>query len=451
MKLQLPENFQKRQFQRQARWLCFLIIIPLIWFTTTTISLTLCLCTLGAAARILLYSRSGNRIPALMYHSVSAKGQWLQQPNLVMSSASFEAQLQWLKKHGYKTLQLDELFHGRSSLSGFGKAVVLTFDDGYLDAWVAVEPLLEQYSSKGTVFVSTGWIEKGNTPRPQLPQAGAKNLIWEGYLNRSEVRLLKKRGILDVQSHGFSHDRIFTGHRIDTFVTRDPPPLWLYLLHHPESRTSWLNTSCMLPKGKPVFQSGEALAAPAFLPNPEFCRELEKTAAENIHLSSGALHRLLFKKAKKLREEGWPVGQEEAPGQTTTRWREELLSSKQVLEHLTGHAIKHFCWPCNTWSSKGEAIALETGYLSTANGDDHNGPEKPWRVSRVHMGGIGIPAIDLLRFILEIQVFRGHYWLWPPLLILQKVMGKIWQVQRKKQTRRGRYGLSSQKIQLEHD
>jgi hypothetical protein len=97
-----------------------------------------------------------------------------------------------------------------------------------------------------------------------------------------------------------------------------------------------------------------------------------------------------------------------------------------VLEEITGRSIDHFCWPRSAWQPQGEALAFEVGYRSTTNGDGHNGPDKPWRVSRVHVGGIGQTTLDLWRFVLEIQVFRGHYWLWPLLWILQQTMACVW-------------------------
>jgi peptidoglycan/xylan/chitin deacetylase (PgdA/CDA1 family) len=419
-------NWRARRCQRWLRWVLFLIAAAVWSVATANGPVVLRLIGIACAAWLFLYARATHRIPVLTYHSVSARGSWLREPDLVVSTASFEAQLKWLQRNGYRTLSLEELIDLRFDGTPSGKAVALTFDDGYLDAWVAVAPLLKRHDCKGTVYVSSGWIEDGQEARPRMGRADEKTLQWEGYLNRAEVRLLKQEGILDVQSHGVSHDRIFAGRRIDDFVLHDPPPLWLYLLHHPEDHTRWYRKVRSLPKGLPVFQAGEALAVSAFHPDPNFCRRLETLAAENVHLEDNELLLLLHRQAAQWMDEGRSAGQLEDPEQTLVRWKGELQSSKEMLEGISGGSIDHFCWPRRAWQPQGEALALEAGYRSTTNGDEHNGTYKPWRVSRVHVGGIGRPTIDLWRFVLEIQVFRGHYWLWPLLWGVQKTMARIW-------------------------
>lgn len=327
-------KWRMRRSQRRLRWLLFIVAATAWWAAAAQGPAWLRLIGVAGAAWLLLTTGDKHRIPVLTYHSVSARGRWLREPGLVMTTDSFETQLKWLRKHGYRTMNMDELIHFRSQATHGGKSVVLTFDDGYVDAWVAVAPLLKCYGFKGTVFVSSGWIEDGDVARAQMDHAAEQDLQWEGYLNRAEVRLLKQKEVLDVQSHGVSHDRFFADQPI--------------------------------------------------------------------------------------------------PEQTLVRWKDELQSSKEVLEEITGRSIDHFCWPRSAWQPEGEALALEVGYRSTTNGDGHNGPNTPWRVSRVHVGGIGRPVIDLWRFVLEIQVFRGRYWLWPLLWLLQKAMARKWRIRKRR-------------------
>ena len=323
-----------RRSQRRIRWLLFIVAAAAWWAAAAQGAVWLRLFGVAGAAWLLLKAGDAHRIPVLTYHSVSARGRWLGKPDLVVTTGSFEAQLKWLQKHGYRTMNMEELIHCRSQGARCDKAVVLTFDDGYLDAWVAVAPLLKRYGCQGTVFVSSGWIEDSDVARGQMGHAPVQDLQWEGYLNRAEVRLLKQEGVLDVQSHGASHDRFYA----------DEP-----------------------------------------IPEP-----------------------------------------------TLVHWKDELQSSKQSLEKITDRCIDHFCWPRSAWRPQSEELALEAGYRSTTNGNRHNGPDQPWRVSRVHVGGIGRPVIDLWRFVLEIQVFRGHYGLWPLLWLLQKAMACGWRIRKRR-------------------
>jgi peptidoglycan/xylan/chitin deacetylase (PgdA/CDA1 family) len=98
-------------------------------------------------------------VPILMYHKVDAVA-----PadavgrSLTISPAAFEAQLAWLRAHGIRTLTTEELAdalaHGRRPAS----AVVLTFDDGYLDAATVVLPLLVKYGARASFYVTSGFV-----------------------------------------------------------------------------------------------------------------------------------------------------------------------------------------------------------------------------------------------------------------------------------------------------
>jgi peptidoglycan/xylan/chitin deacetylase (PgdA/CDA1 family) len=99
------------------------------------------------------------RVPILMYHYVS------QLPpdaddyriNLTISPALFRAHLRYLRDQGYSTISLYEL--NASLLAGIPlpmKPIILTFDDGYIDHYVTVFPLLEVYDFIGTFFIITG-------------------------------------------------------------------------------------------------------------------------------------------------------------------------------------------------------------------------------------------------------------------------------------------------------
>lgn len=363
-----------------------------------------------------------HRIPVLTFHSVSGQGKWLKMPDLVVPVNIFECELKWLKNHGYKSLTMDELYDARQKKDVKGKVVALTFDDGFLDAWVAVAPLLTKYGLKGTVFVSTGWIEDDGPPRPQIDTISSNGIRWEGYLNHSEIRLLKEGGVLDVQSHGVTHDRIFCDSRIRDFVTDDNCPLWLYLLLFPENRISWHKKKLDVPTGYPVFSSGEALAVGAFYPNLDFIRTLADLAGRKGFFKGKNWRRDLINTADEFLQSNKEPGRKEGWAETLDRWRDELVQSKQKLEQISGGPVSHLCWPRSAWHKDSESLALESGYRSTTAGRCHNSIREPRRVSRVHISAIGWYPLDLTRFVLEIWVFKGHYWAWPVLWVIQKIM-----------------------------
>ena len=131
------------------------------------------------------------RVPSLMYHYVS----WLPasdpdmdlRKDLTVSPADFEAMLKFLKDNGYTTITSRDLWWSLDQTAGLpAKPVMLTFDDGYADAYSVVLPLLKAYGMTGTFFVTVNLVD-----RP-------------GYLSRAQVRALADAG-MDVEAHAMDH------------------------------------------------------------------------------------------------------------------------------------------------------------------------------------------------------------------------------------------------------
>lgn len=96
------------------------------------------------------------RVPILMYHYVSEipPGADRLRRDLTVTPEAFRAQLQYLADAGYHPITLTDLYLYLTQ--GYPlpeKPVVLTFDDGYRDAYEVVFPLLLEYGFPGTFFV----------------------------------------------------------------------------------------------------------------------------------------------------------------------------------------------------------------------------------------------------------------------------------------------------------
>jgi peptidoglycan/xylan/chitin deacetylase (PgdA/CDA1 family) len=96
------------------------------------------------------------RVPILMYHYVSElpPGADRLRRDLTVSPENFRAQLQYLADAGHHPITLADLY--LCLMQGYplpDKPVVLTFDDGYRDAYEVVFPLLLDYGFPGTFFV----------------------------------------------------------------------------------------------------------------------------------------------------------------------------------------------------------------------------------------------------------------------------------------------------------
>lgn len=93
-------------------------------------------------------------VPILLYHHIDLRhGRWHVTPG------TFEQELIYLSNNGYTALSMtayaDAVQKGRPLPA---KPVVLTFDDGYDDAYITVFPLLKKYNMTGTFYVITGQV-----------------------------------------------------------------------------------------------------------------------------------------------------------------------------------------------------------------------------------------------------------------------------------------------------
>ncbi len=95
-------------------------------------------------------------VPILMYHYVEVPPPDADRirRDLTVTPANFAAQLQYLSDNGYHPVTLTDLYlnltQGRPLPP---RPIILTFDDGYRNAYTVVFPLLQQYGFVGTFFV----------------------------------------------------------------------------------------------------------------------------------------------------------------------------------------------------------------------------------------------------------------------------------------------------------
>ena len=138
------------------------------------------------------------RVPILMYHSVREGDDYGDCPpdfrpsGYRVGPGRFERQLDILRRHGYRSIGLEELlaWH-RRKLTLPEKSLLLTFDDGYLDNHRLAFPLLKKYGFRASFFISASALDE------------------EGMMGESEIADLKAGG-MEIGSHGFTH-RILTG------------------------------------------------------------------------------------------------------------------------------------------------------------------------------------------------------------------------------------------------
>ena len=124
----------------------------------------------------------GYQVPVFMYHAVSDYLWGI--PELFVSPAKLETQLQAIVEGGYTPITFEDLDH----IEEIEKPVLLTFDDGYDDNYTELFPLLKQYGVKATVFVIVNDLGKAHK------------------LTKAQVKEMSDSGLVSIQSHTMSHN-----------------------------------------------------------------------------------------------------------------------------------------------------------------------------------------------------------------------------------------------------
>lgn len=147
-----------------------------------------------------------------MYHHINPHAG----DTVTITPAVFAAQMKFLHDEGYLTLSVDELIEFVSGTKTFApKAVVITFDDGWLDNYLYAVPLLSRYQFKATFFIITGRVDSASlrerTLTADIPDhEDAKRLIANGraelvVLDWETVNKMESSGLFSFFSHGVTH------------------------------------------------------------------------------------------------------------------------------------------------------------------------------------------------------------------------------------------------------
>jgi peptidoglycan/xylan/chitin deacetylase (PgdA/CDA1 family) len=93
-----------------------------------------------------------NHIPILVYHSIADDGP-RELAKFRTSTATFSKQMRLLREWGYRSISLEEWAHRIATRRYIaGKAVIITFDDGYRDFLANAWPVLKLENFRATIF-----------------------------------------------------------------------------------------------------------------------------------------------------------------------------------------------------------------------------------------------------------------------------------------------------------
>ncbi len=96
-------------------------------------------------------------VSVLMYHMIGDE----QGNAAIMTEANLRIQMNYLRDHGYHPITMQELYDYVTKGAPLPeKPVCITFDDGYLDSYTIVYPLMKEYGFSWTLFLITDDVGK---------------------------------------------------------------------------------------------------------------------------------------------------------------------------------------------------------------------------------------------------------------------------------------------------
>lgn len=299
--------------------------------------------------------------------------------------SELDRQLQHLAENKYETVTADAIARfvrdGRDPGPG---AVALCFDDARASLWTVAFPLLRRYGMRAIAFAIPGRVVDAHTCRPTLDgRTGAPEETGHAsspFVTWPELQALHESGVVDVQSHSYSHSSVFCGAEPTGFVT-------------PAFRTrSMLSRPLVSNTDEPVHFSPEDLGAPLF---PQRSRlsdavrflddaEARQRCIDFVRERGGAR---FFQTAswraelETLAARG--LGQYESGPERLRALRDELDRARAVLDNRLGTTVRHLCFPWGIAGDQPERSQRHSATKSRSLSDSSVFAPSAWETTRI--------------------------------------------------------------------
>jgi peptidoglycan/xylan/chitin deacetylase (PgdA/CDA1 family) len=309
-------------------------------------------------------------VPVLMYHTVGKVIEGWHWSYLTLPFRTFEDQLFWLVKKGFQTVSLDQLHdHVNGHVILPKRSVVLTFDDGYLDNWTYVAPLLQKYGFIATVFVNPEFVDPRDIVRPTLEDVWRgetleSELEVRGFMSWPELREIQRRGTFSVQSHGMSHTWYPSGPKIVDFYKQKSDFYWLEWNKNPHLKPFYLQNfkSSAALCGFPVYEHKKSLECNRYFPPQkelDFILETIRDHGGDDFLNDEGWESILFDSLEEFRKRQNLSLDFEAPEDRRGRYSFELIESRRIIEKELGTTVEYFCWPGGGYNEESMSMSLQ--------------------------------------------------------------------------------------------
>ncbi len=261
-----------------------------------------------------------------------------------------EPYLVYLLENGYRTLGLEEMnevLFARRKLTE--PSVVLCFDDAWASLWTVVAPLLRRYRMRAITYAIPGRVMEADHLRPIWGQPGHDPDVdrsMNPFCTWPELKALADEGRIDIQSHTWSHAKIFCSGDFERLIL-------------PETRMDLLSWPVVSDPGEPLRRLSSSNVFHPLLPtrsrmSDAFKHDVDPSVVRRIHDDPNAAP-YLFRQH---------LLQHETPEEREASIRFELTRSREDLESRLGKPVTHICFPWAVCGRVAESLLPDCGYTS---------------------------------------------------------------------------------------
>lgn len=312
-----------------------------------------------------------------MFHSVGQEDTNWSQNWLSISGYQLDAFFSYLVDKNYSTVFAKDV----TSKLPEGKVVCLTFDDGYLDNYTVLYPLLLKHNIRATIFVNKEFIDTLNVERREMKslediiEGRTKSL---GFLNQEEIRFLNSSGLVDIQSHSCSHDYLFCSDELINVYNGEDQYHWLAWNIDKSIKPHWIASNSwkdIVPLGYPVFRYDRALGVRAYIPDSRLVDRL----LEDSNYDFEALKR------------EYP-GRYETDLEMINRYEYDIGENSRFLEELLNKRIEVLCWPGGGYNEVSLNLVSKFGIsistIGTKHKDEDISASEHFRLKRMGLNSV---------------------------------------------------------------
>jgi peptidoglycan/xylan/chitin deacetylase (PgdA/CDA1 family) len=313
-----------------------------------------------------------HNIPVIYYHSVAPEKNpgWFR-GYLTLELKYFEEHLKYFKRNGYELIFVKDLIKPDIKKSK-KKLAAISFDDGYLDNYIYVFPLLKKYNVKATVFVNPSYVDKRDIIRDTLEDYwyGKRSLMeinkW-GFLSWEEMRIMEESSLVDIQSHTLTHNKYVVSDKLTGFHHPGNDCLYRAAENYPERLPYYIGDQefeQLVPYGYPLFEERSSVIARKVKISRTFIDSVISSFKDYDWIHSPPPDPQKFNVPSEI------IESVESEEEYVKRLEYELSESKKIIEEKLSKTVDICCWPHGDSNEFTHRTAINLGYKATTTGNN---------------------------------------------------------------------------------